>query len=292
MGPSSQRFRQCPARFAGAVLPVRPRPPNPGVSGGSAPSGRQPVSRQPKPVVLSLGDHPGRPGGLSPAVAGAVSASWSDSTRRACSGQWRQFVVRAGDAGVPWLPSAPVDIAEYLTALVGRGAGLATVRQAGPVLSPGLRTPVRSPVVRTAISAFTGPFWFASLCPGPPGCRDFPSPQPKKIEASPWHMPDPPSLSCCCNIGENAQKSPGQMRHSRLPPPAEDDLRRTLGTEAGGTGASRHGGPRVPGPREGCLQLRIRRYRHRCSNGRIPDRGIQGYSPLARDVDSSARSGG
>ena len=51
--------------------------------------------RQPKPKVLSLADHPGRTGGLSPAVAGAVSANWSDSTRRAYSGQWRQFVARA-----------------------------------------------------------------------------------------------------------------------------------------------------------------------------------------------------
>ena len=127
---------------AGAVLPVRPRPPHPGVSGGPAPSGRQPVSPQPKPEVLSLADHPGRPGGLSPAVAGAVSASWSDSTRRAYSGQWRQFVAWAGNAGVPWLPAAPADIAEYLTAPVGRGAGLATVRQAGSVLSPGLRPAV------------------------------------------------------------------------------------------------------------------------------------------------------
>ena len=43
---------------AGAVLPVRPQPPHPGVSGGPAPSGRQPVSPQPKPEVLSLADHP------------------------------------------------------------------------------------------------------------------------------------------------------------------------------------------------------------------------------------------
>ena len=54
--------------------------------------------------------------------------------------------------GVPWLSAAPVDIAEYLTALVGRGAGLAPVRQAGPVLSPGSRPVVRRPVVRTATS--------------------------------------------------------------------------------------------------------------------------------------------
>ena len=44
---------------------------------------------------------------------------------------------RADDVGVPWLPAAPVDLAEYLTALMRRGAGITTVRQAGPVLSPG-----------------------------------------------------------------------------------------------------------------------------------------------------------
>ena len=38
--------------------------------------------------------------------------------------------------------------------------------QPGPVLSPGLRPAVRRPVVRTAFSAFNGPFRFASLCPG------------------------------------------------------------------------------------------------------------------------------
>ena len=62
---------------------------------------------------------PERSGGLSPAVAGAVSTSRPDATRRAYSGQWRQFAAWADDAGVPWLPAAPVDTAEYLTALVG-----------------------------------------------------------------------------------------------------------------------------------------------------------------------------
>ena len=65
-----------------------------------------PLSPQPAPEVLS------------PAVASAISASRSDATRRAYSGQWRQFLAWAGDAGVPWLPAAPVDVAEYLTALV------------------------------------------------------------------------------------------------------------------------------------------------------------------------------
>ena len=66
-------------------------------------------------------DPPDRPGGLSPDVAGAVSVSRSDATRRTYSGQWRQFVAWADDAVIPWLPTAPVDVAEYLTALVGAG---------------------------------------------------------------------------------------------------------------------------------------------------------------------------
>ena len=66
-------------------------------------------------------DPPDRPGGLSPDVAGAVSVSRSDATRRTYSGQWRQFVAWADDAGIPWLLTAPVDVAEYLTALVGAG---------------------------------------------------------------------------------------------------------------------------------------------------------------------------
>ena len=45
------------------------------------------------------------------------------------------------------------------------------------------------------------------------------------------------------------------MRHRWLPLPAEDNPRRTRGTEASGTGKQRHGGPRLPGPREGCLQF-------------------------------------
>ena len=49
------------------------------------------------------------------------------------------------------------------------------VRSVPPVTRPA----VRRPVVRTAISAFTGPSRFASLCPGLPGCRDVPTPQPR-----------------------------------------------------------------------------------------------------------------
>ena len=55
-------------------------------------------------------------------------------------------------------------------------------------------------------------------------------------------------------------QSPGQMRHCRLPPPDQDDPRRTRRTEAGGTREQRYGGQRLPRPREGRLQLRIRRY--------------------------------
>ncbi len=41
-----------------------------------------------------------------------------------------------GDAGVPWLPAASVDVAEYLKTLVGRAAGLATGSR-GPSCPPG-----------------------------------------------------------------------------------------------------------------------------------------------------------
>ena len=88
----------------------------------------QPVS----PGQLSLLDLSPQPAPEVLSVAGAVSASRSDATLRACSAQWRQFVAWAGDAGVPWLPAAPVGVAEYLTTLVGRGAGLATVRTSPP----------------------------------------------------------------------------------------------------------------------------------------------------------------
>ena len=120
---------------------------------------------------------PERSGGLSPAVAGAVSTSRPDATRRAYSGQWRQFAAWADDAGVPWLPAAPVDTAEYLTALVGEPVFPRCGRRGPSVLR--LRPAVRRPVVRTAFSAFNGPFRCASLCPGLPVCRDFPTPQPR-----------------------------------------------------------------------------------------------------------------
>ena len=50
--------------------------------------------------------------------------------------------------------------------------------QTGP-FCPGLRPLTGRPVVRTAFSAFNGPFRCASLCPGLPVCRDFPTPQPR-----------------------------------------------------------------------------------------------------------------
>ena len=87
----------------------------------NTPPTQAPSARRPTPESLSLMDPPDRPGGLSPDVAGAVSVSRSDATRRTYSGQWRQFVAWADDAGIPWLLTAPVDVAEYLTALVGAG---------------------------------------------------------------------------------------------------------------------------------------------------------------------------
>ena len=113
-----------------------------------------------------------------------------------------------------------------------------------------------------------------------------------KVDAEHSARMPAPFLSCRCKIGGNAQKSPGQMRYRRLPPPAQDDPRRTRGTEASGTGEQRCGGPRLPRPREGCFQLRIRRFRHRCSSGGTPCRGGQGYSPLARDAYPAAGNGG
>ena len=78
-------------------------------------------------------------------------STWPDATRKAYATQWTAFVSWADDAGVPWLPAAPVDVAEFLAALVGRRVGLATVRHLGSVLSPWLRPAVRRPVVRTGV---------------------------------------------------------------------------------------------------------------------------------------------
>ena len=90
-----------PARLAGAARPVDPGPPSPepGLLADPPQTSPQPISTEPE--VLSAADFPGRQSGLPPAIAGAVSASRSDATRRAYSGQLRQFVARAGDTGVP-----------------------------------------------------------------------------------------------------------------------------------------------------------------------------------------------
>ena len=78
---------------------------------------------------------PGRSSSLRPSPVPS-RPSWSDSTRRAYSGQWRQFVARADDVAVPWLPAAPVDVAEYLTALVGEPV-LQRCGRRGPFCPPG-----------------------------------------------------------------------------------------------------------------------------------------------------------
>ena len=46
----------------------------------------------------------------------------------------------ADNADVPWFPAAPVDVRECLTALVGRGIGIATVRQVVPAIEAAHRT--------------------------------------------------------------------------------------------------------------------------------------------------------
>ena len=55
------------------------------------------------------------------------------------------------------------------------------------------------PVVRTAFSAFNGPFRYASLCPGPPGCRDCSHAATRiTVDAEPSARMPAPSLSCRC----------------------------------------------------------------------------------------------
>ena len=164
----------------------------------------------------------------------------------------------------------------------------------GPVLSPRLRRAVRRPVVRTALSTFYGPFRCASLCPGLPGCRDC-SHSATEIKVDAEHaarMPETPSLSCRCSIGGMPSKVsvkcaiPGCHRRLKMTLAEREELR-LVGRENNATA-----GARMPRPREGRLQLRIRRYRHRCPAGGTPGRGIQGNSPLARDADPAARGGG
>ena len=70
------------------------------------------------------------------------------------------FVAWAGDADVPRLPAAPADVAEYLTALVGRGVGIATVRQAVSAIgaahrAAGTDSPTESEVVRLTMSGLS-----------------------------------------------------------------------------------------------------------------------------------------
>ena len=114
-----------------------------------------------------------------------------------------------------------------------------------------------------------------------------------KIKADAEHparMSDP--LGCCCNIGEMARRV--QVRtaiagchYQRKMTLAERGELRRVGCENNATADVV-----CPAPREGRRQLRIRRYRHRCPAGGNPGRGVQGKSPLARDIDPAARGGG
>ena len=102
------------AKSATSAPRLRPRPGEPAVPrnqmGGSTPSCYNRVNSK-LLLTLSAG-----PKGLLGAVASVRGLG--------------------GDAGVPWLPAASVDVAEYLTTLVGRAAGLATGSR-GPFYPPG-----------------------------------------------------------------------------------------------------------------------------------------------------------
>ena len=77
----------------------------------------------------------------------------------------------------------------------------------GVVLLPRLRRLNARPVVRTAFSAFNGPFRCGSLSPGLLGRRDCSHAATRiKVDAEhPARIPAP-SLSCRCNIGEMPRK--------------------------------------------------------------------------------------
>ena len=88
--------------------------------------------------------------------------------------------------------------------------------------------------MRTAISAFTGPSRFASLCPGLPGCRDCSHAATKiKVDAEhPARISETPSQSCRCNIGEMPSKVPvkcaipGCHRRLKMTIAEREELRR------------------------------------------------------------------
>ncbi len=96
-------------------------------------------------------------------MAHFISAVYTAGRVRPERGYWgyrRRFVAWDGDAGVPWLPGAPVDVARYLTALVGRGVGVAH-RGAQDADSP-----AESEVVRLTLAD--------AASPEPAACRSGP----------------------------------------------------------------------------------------------------------------------
>ena len=86
---------------------------------------------------------------------------------------------------------------------------LSTVGRQGPFCPQGLRPAVRRPVVRTAMSAFNGPFLCASLCPGLSGCRDCSHTATKiKVDAEhPARKPDPLPRAVVVILGKCPEES-------------------------------------------------------------------------------------
>ena len=81
--------------------------------------------------------------------------------------------------------------------------------QAGAVLPPGYVQRSEEPVVRTAMSAFNGPFLSASLCPGLSGCRDCSHTATKiKVDAEhPARKPDPLPRAVVVILGKCPEES-------------------------------------------------------------------------------------
>ena len=96
-----------PARFAGAALPARPRPLSPQPAPEALSSAVRP-ERRGRSLPVRRRRRLGQPVGCDPkGLLGAVASV------RGLGRRCRR----------PWLPAAPVYVAEYLTALVGKGRG-------------------------------------------------------------------------------------------------------------------------------------------------------------------------
>ncbi len=162
MGPSSQRFKQWPSPFRRGSSPCS----------ASAPSSWSLRWIRPEreaacfPTAEAGGLLPGRP----PRASG-----------RSLSGHLRCRLGQLVGFNPKGLLGAVASVRglgrRCRRPLAASGTGGRRIPH-GPAC-PRLRPAVRRPVVRTAFSAFNGPFRCASLCPGLLGCRDFPTPQPR-----------------------------------------------------------------------------------------------------------------